>query len=185
MPAQRLVLEKASSRLAVRTHASGLLARLAHDLEIVASEISGAATLEDEGFSAELVVPVAGLRVAGVLRGDKVDQAALSASDRSEIERKIREEVFSGTREIAVRARGASRDRADISVEIASGRQSLSVALRAREEGELVRASGRVELSMKRLGIKEVKGPLGAFRVDDAVEVLFELTLRPEGSPGA
>src|SRR5262249_40421369 len=81
-----LVVETSSSRLAVRTRATGLLARLAHDLEIVAETFSGEARLDDPSWSAELTIPVWALRVGGVLRDDRVDASVLSASDRAEIE---------------------------------------------------------------------------------------------------
>jgi hypothetical protein len=158
-----------------------MLARFAHDLEITTSELAGHATLEGEGFSAELSARVASLRVAGVLRDGRVDPSVLSTSDRADIERKLRDEVFPGTSAVRVLARGASRARADVTVEIASGRQTRPVALEVQEEGDRSKVSGRVELSMKRLGMREVKAPLGAFRVSDGVEVLFDLTLRPEG----
>ncbi len=176
-----LLVDRSSSTLAVRTRASGMLASLAHDLEIVASDLVGRATLDGEAFSAELVVPVAALKVAGALHGDRIDTSTLSASDRSDIERKIREEVFAGTRGVRVRARGASRDRAEVTVETAGGLVSLPVALRVAEEAGRMRVSGSLELSMKRLGLREVRGPLGAFRIRDGVFVSFDVTLRPEG----
>jgi hypothetical protein len=179
MATTTLVVDPASSRIAIRTRATGMLAKLAHDLEIVASSIGGKATLDGEGFSAELVVPVAGLAVAGTLHGDRVDTAALSSSDRAEIQHKIRDEVFAATKEVRVKASGATRARADVTVEIATGRVSSPVTLDVEDRGDVTRVAGRVELSMKRLGLKEVKGPLNAFRVSDGVEVLFDLTLRP------
>lgn len=176
-----LVVDPGASRLAIRTRAGGVLSRLAHDLEIIASALRGRATLEGDGFSAELVVPVADLRVAGALRGDRVDTDGLSSGDRAEIQRKMREEVFAGTAEIRARARGTSRQRADVTVELASGAITVPVALRVAEEASGMRVEGRVELSLKRLGVAEVKAPLGVFRVKDAVEVIFSLTLRREG----
>jgi hypothetical protein len=38
-----------------------------------------------------------------------------------------------------------------------------------------IKASGRATVSLDALGIPPVKGPLGAFRVDDAIEVVFDL----------
>ncbi|WP_272421760.1 hypothetical protein [Polyangium jinanense] len=175
-----LIVDRSSSKLLVHTRASGMLARLAHDLEITASVFSGRATLEGEGFSAELVVPVAALQVVGTLHGERVDTSALSSSDRSDIERKIRDEVFPGTKEVRVHAKGTSRDRAEVTVEVWRGRSSLPVSLRVTEEAGRTRVSGRTALSMMRLGLREVKGPLGAFRIRDEVEVLFDVTLRPE-----
>jgi hypothetical protein len=39
--------------------------------------------------------------------------------------------------------------------------------------------TGKFEVSIKALGGKPVKGPLGAFAVKDAVVVRFDLTLIP------
>jgi hypothetical protein len=176
-----LVVDPVASRLAIRTRAAGVLSRLAHDLEIAASTLRGHATLEEDGFFGELVVPVAALRVVGALRGDRVDTDALWTSDRAEIERKMREDVFARTAEVRARARGTSRQRADVTVELATGAITVPVALRVTDEASGMRVEGSVELSLKRLGVAEVKAPLGVFRVKDAVEVIFALTLRPEG----
>jgi hypothetical protein len=175
------LVDPEASKLTVRTHATGMLARLAHNLELEASTLRGRASVAEEAFSAEIFVPVASLRVAGTLRGDRVHGAKLTASDRAEIERKLREEVLAGTVEVHAFGRGASRDRADITVEIASGKSTIPATLRVTEEASLLHVAGRVELSLKRLRVPEIKGPLGAFRVSDAVQVLFAFTLRPEG----
>lgn len=180
MTATTFVVEQASSRLTVRTRATGMLAKLAHDLDIAASSFSGKVALDGESFSAELTVAVSGLSVVGTLHGDKVDASVLSPSDRAEIAQKIRNEVLVGAKDVRVTARGNSRDHGEVLVEIGSGRLSVPVSIQVTDQGGLTHASGRVELSMKKLGLREVKGPLNAFRVSDVVEVLFELTLRPE-----
>ncbi|WP_437639109.1 hypothetical protein [Sorangium sp. So ce854] len=177
-----LHLDPAASRLTIRTRAVGMLARLAHDLEIAASELRGVARLDGDAWTAELSVPAAGLRVAGVLRGERVDPDALSAGDRRDIERRIRDEVLQGTAVVEVRASGAARDRADARVQIASGSAALTARLAARERGErAIGVAGGCQLSLTALGVREVKGPLGAFKVRDEVEILFDLTLRPAG----
>lgn len=181
MPTHRLDLS--ASTLVLRTRAAGLLARLAHDLEIAAPELTAEATVDAAGaWSAEIVVPVAALRVAGTLHGDRLDRAGLSASDRAEVERKIREEVLAGTREVRVRASGASRDQAEARVALAQGAATVKARLSATDQpGGAVRVTGSSALSMRALGLREVKGPLGSFKLRDEIEVLFELTLRPEG----
>lgn len=157
-----------------------MLARLAHDLEIVATSFSGTVTLEGDGFSAELVVPVASLSVVGTLHGDRVDTSALSPSDRAEIAEKIRTEVFASTKEVRATAHGQTRSRADVTVDVTSGKMTVPTTITVTDQSGLTAVRGRVELSMKKLGLREVKGPLNAFRVNDAVEVFFELTLRPQ-----
>ncbi|XXY47972.1 hypothetical protein WME91_49010 [Sorangium sp. So ce269] len=177
-----LNLDPTASRLTIRTRAVGMLARLAHDLEITASELSGRARLDGDAWTAELAVRAAALRVAGVLRGDRLDPEALSAGDRRDIERRLRDEVLGGTELVDVRASGTARDRADVRVKIASGSAALAARLSSRDRGEgAIGVTGSCQLSLAALGVREVKGPLGAFKVRDEIEILFDLTLRPAG----
>jgi hypothetical protein len=158
-----------------------MLARLAHDLELSANDIRGQALRNDEGFSGELIVPVSGLRVTGQLHGDRLDSAGISNSERLEIERKLRDEVFRGVQEIRVSGRGTAWNHVDATVETTLGKTSVSVSIRASETDTNMRISGRTELSLAKLGVREIKGPLGAFKVKDAVEVFFEIILQPAG----
>ena len=174
-------IDASDSKLSIRTRATGMLARLAHDLEISATEFRGHAVRNDEGISGELIVPVAGLRVAGQLHGDRLDPAGISNSDRADIERKIREDVFPGVKEIHVRGQGTAWNHVDATVETTHGRMPISLSFQGNENTESVRILGFTELSLAKLGVREIKGPLGAFKVKDAVEVLFAITLRPAG----
>jgi hypothetical protein len=61
-----------------------------------------------------------------------------------------------------------------------SARVAHAVHVSAREGGGSL-ATGRVDLSLRALGIPEVKGPLGAFRVSDTVEVVYSIVVVPEG----
>lgn len=175
-----LQLDPTGSKLTLRTRATGMLAALAHDLEISATELRGAARLEGDSWSGELEIPVAGLRVAGTLRGDTLDPSGVSDRDRREIEQRIRDEVLRGTDVVRVAASGATRDRGEARVTLVSGSAALQVTLSARDrDAGAVGVTGRCQLSMASLGVREVKGPLGAFKLKDALEVLFDLTLRP------
>lgn len=175
-----LLVDTQMSKITIRTRAAGMLARLAHDLELSAGDFSGRAVRDDTGFSGDLTVAVAGLRVTGQLHGDRVDSAGISNSDRQEIEKKLRDEVFAGVKEIHVRGRGTAWNHADVTVETSLGKMALPITIRGNEEDGRVRVTGRTEVSLAKLGVREIKGPLGAFKVKDAVEVLFEITLRPE-----
>jgi hypothetical protein len=177
-----LHLDPGVSRLIVRTRAGGMLARLAHDLEIVAKELDGRVRLDGDTWSAELHIPVAGLHVAGTLRGERLDPRGLSAGDRREVERRMRVDALRGTDVIRVQATGASRDRADVRVTLASGTASLTARLSPRDGGGgLLVVPGSCQLSQRALGVPEIKGPLGAFKICDALEILFDFTLRPAG----
>ncbi len=153
----RLDLER--SRYVLRTRAKGLLSALAHDLELEGKFSSG----EGEGTSGRATVRPADLRVVGVLKGGKCDAHVLSASDVLEIERRTRADVLHGATEIEIVVRALDR------VEIAVGSRRAELRGKVHVRGAEVTASGT--LSMKALGLAEVKGPLGAFTVKDEIEV--------------
>ncbi len=176
---QRLVVDATASTITLRTRAEGLLARLAHDLEITSASVGGTATLDGDAWTADLSVPVASLAVDGVLHGDALDRATLSARDRAQIEQKMREDVFfGGATIVAVSACGGSPTGGEATVAIGSRSQKVTITLSAAPllDGA-PRVTGRFTLSLDRLGARPIKGPLGAFRVKDAVEVLFTVSL--------
>lgn len=169
------------SRITVRTRATGVFAKLAHDLELVTTEIEGEVEGEEGAWRATLSVLPASLRVAGTLskQGITLDPQGVSSGDKAQIEKKIREDVL-GVHPIAVDVRG-SADRAEATVRVGGRSQTVSCSLmieKSPDTGVTERtASGEVALSLKALGIAEVKGPLGAFKVSDAVEVVFRIVV--------
>lgn len=178
------VLDADQSRVRIRTFAEGLFARLAHDLELVAR-----AEGTSDGTSATLRLPLGRIEVAGTLVKDRVDGGALSATDRQDILRKMREDVFHAgtTDELRVEAR-LDADGEQVKVRIVPPHRpplERRVAIRIdRGEGAApIRVHGRCELSLAALGSNVVKGPMNAFRVKDAVEILFELVFRPRDQP--
>ena len=180
----RFVIDPASSRISIRTRAQGMFAAFAHDLELASTEVRGRAVDEGSSWSADIVVPVPSIRVVGTLRGERVDPNALSAADRADIERRLREEVLVAP-EVMATGRGTGRDRGEVTVAVGGARAAVPTTLQIAEEaGGRVRAKGRAEVSLSGLRIREVKGPLGAFKVSDKVEVLYELALAPESSAG-
>lgn len=176
-----MIVDSSASKLAIRTRATGMLARLAHDLELEVSDVRGEVRRSDDSFTGQLIVPVDRIRVVGRLHGDRVDRGGISASDCGEIERKIRAEVFPGVKEIQVRGGGREWKQIDVTIDSGLGKTSVPMSIRGTEADRQIRITGRTELSLAKLGVREIKGPLGAFRVKDAVEVLFEIILRPEG----
>lgn len=184
----KLAIDPALSKLVIRTRATGMLARLAHDLELAATTAHGTIEVEAlEGgvargaWSGSVEIAVDAFRVAGTLHGDRLDASALSPSDRTEIEHKIVAEVFPAVRTVTAEVRGDGMQRGEVAVRAGSARVTAPVrdlVLRPTADGALT-VLGRCELSLKALGAREVKGPLGAFKVADAIVVLAELTLRP------
>lgn len=181
MSMQTFLIAGTSATITLRTRAEGLLARLAHDLELTSSDVSGQVTVDGDAWTAELSVPVASLRVVGALRGDEVDRAALSAGDRARIEEKMRADVFfGGASVVTASARGASLTGGEATISIASRSQRVPILVSASSLADAtMRATGRLTLSLDRLGVKPIKGPLGAFRVKDAIEVSFAIPLAP------
>lgn len=175
-------IDVASSRIRVHTQATGLLARLAHDLELEASGFEPELTADGDAWSAELRFSPARLRVVGVRRGERVDETVLSAKDKDDIRQLMDERVFSGVSAVVVRAEGAQRGRGSATVQLHK-QQTVSVrhAVSQRDDESWL-VEGRCSLSLRALGAKEVKGPLGAFKVHDGIDVLYSVVVRAASS---
>lgn len=155
----------AGARVRILTFAEGLLAKLAHDLELGV----GAFGAEIGADEATLRVPVESLEVRGVRRGGRLDTTTLSAADRDAILAKMRSDVFHGDGALAlVVTRDAVRVRPPHRPEV---RAPLALDLGPTS------ARGSFELSLAALGASPVKGPMNAFRVKDRVRIEFELDL--------
>jgi hypothetical protein len=173
MAARRI--DYASSTITVRTRAKGLLSKLAHDLELEVEGFEGDVEVDDDRVRGTLRVPVRSLRVVGALKGGRVDRDVLSTSDVAEIERRMREALSAG--EVEVKLEGTrERVQATVTAPRGSQRVSASVSGEPGAEGETV-GRGKLSLSLRALGVKEIKAPLGAFKVDDSVEVAFRFVL--------
>lgn len=181
----KLAVDPEKSSVRIRTFAQGLLSRLAHDLELVCRGIEGTAERPsaDRG-SADVVVPIAKIDVAGTLKNGRVDPAGLSPSDREDVLRKMRREVFherdeasSVVRIEATLETGKEAGKARVRVIPPNGRAvERSASVRLEPEGDTgARASGSFELSLDAIGSDPVKGPMNAFRVKDSVEILFDV----------
>ena len=176
-------LYESDSRVVVHTKATGLLARFAHDLEIAAPRIEADVEVDGERWTATLRFSVPALQVVGVLKKGAVDKTVLSPGDRDEIRQRMDEQVFPRTPFVVVRASGERPSGGTATVELHTGRQTVSLQQRVerRGEGEAM-VEGRVALSLRALGVKEIKGPLGAFKVHDDVEVHYALCVRPRSA---
>jgi hypothetical protein len=178
----RADIDLGASRLLIHTSATGLLARFAHDLEIEATKPDLDARVEGKRWKATLRAPVAGMRVVGVRKGEKVREDVLSHSDQDEIHRRLREQVLVAMDTVRVEAHGDAPEQGEATVILARGRQTVRLSSRVEtNHGAGTTISGRCKLSLSKLGVPEVKGPLGAFRVFDEVEILYSFAVRPIG----
>ena len=167
------------SKVRVRTFAKGLLAALAHDLELDLPIASSTIEQGDDGaWSGRVAVTIADIRVVGVLRRGTVSTDVLSAGDRAEIEKRLRE-AFAPARTLVVTGAGTA-ERPQLHAELENkGKTPLrpdAVTITPMGDGVEVHASGT--LSMRALGLPEIKGPLGAFVVKDDVRFDAVVALR-------
>jgi hypothetical protein len=178
------VLDAARSRIRIHTYAEGLLARLAHDLAIEHADLRGRATREG-GAEADVEVSLAGFTVLGVLHGERIDAQALSPSERREILGKMRREVFhadDGVIRIRVEAPGEPASACVVVIPPSAAAVTVSVRPDVEDAADGgLRVRGTTALSLAALGAATVKGPMGAFKVKDVVDVRFDLVFVPEG----
>ena len=184
-----LVLDATRSRVRLQTFAEGLLARLAHDLELACGDLTGTASRDDGATTrgtASLEAPVRAIAIAGVLGKDgRVDEGGLSASEKNDAATKMQHDVFHASPSSVVRVE-AHLDGASARVRVVPPNGKAVEAIvrtEVRTEGEGVRASGSFVLSLSALGSDVVKGPLNAFRVKDTVKVFFDVVFAPAPPP--
>lgn len=171
--------DRAHSEISIETTAKGMFAKLAHDLRLVAGEAAVEVRGDEAGPELELRLPVRAIKVDGVRKSGVVDRGVLSASDRSDIEKKIREEVLRSTEvrvTVVLSGPPAPGSRAfDGAVEVGGHRAVVPLRVTITEKEGRTHASGRAKVALSALKIPPVKGPLNAFRVDDDVDVVFDL----------
>lgn len=175
-----LVLDAEKSRVRIHTFAEGLLARLAHDLELSCGKLSGSGKREGDRSTARIEAPIGAIAVAGVLKGDRLDEQRLSPSDRREVLEKMKRDVFHAPGDGLVVVE-ATLEGGGVRIRLTppKGRPyDTTAAAEVREEASATRASGSFDVSLARIGSDAVKGPMGAFRMKDRVQVHFDLLFR-------
>lgn len=180
----RYRLAAEASTVTVRTGTEGLFSRMAHRLELVAQPVDGRGEREGEVLRGALRVRAQDVHVSGVVRGDRVDAHVLTADDVAAIDARVGGELFGGpsTFDIEVDARAGG---GTVAVSSPRGKATSKVRLSVVDEGASLRVTGEVRLSLRALGAGPVKGPLGAFRVADEVEVTFRGLFVPEAAEAA
>lgn len=165
----------ASDHVQILTFKDGLLSRVAHDLRLTLRSFN----LEVDGDQLVFEARVADLEVEGAMEEGRLIPGKLSEKDKQEITRSMLGEVLDARRHPSVRFEGElDQDGDEIeavgALELHGQRRELT--LHARVLGD--RVQGRVELQPSRWGIKPFKALMGALKVQDRVEVLFDLPHR-------
>lgn len=156
----------------VFTFKQGLLSRVAHDLRLRLERFE----VRIDGVGVEAVFWPDSLRVDGAMKDGRLDESALSGSDKAEIQDNIQKKIlhtaehpqarFSGTAEpedAGHRVRGE--------LELVGTRVPLELRV-TRRDGTFL---GEVELVPSRWGIAPFKALMGAIKLQDRVLVRFEL----------
>jgi hypothetical protein len=141
-----------ASTLLLRTRAKGLFSKLAHDLELRCERVSGEGDRdgESETWRGRMTVPVDGIKVVGSIKKGKPDASALAGWEMELIEKRLREEVFAGVREVVVAASG-KLSRGDLEISVGGRGQSklALVEFRDARAGIELRAKGDVSISRR------------------------------------
>jgi hypothetical protein len=152
----------------VFTFKAGLLARLAHDLQLSA----GAFEIHVDQSRVHATFGAGSLRVDGVAHGDRVDPNALSAEDKAKIEATIRNELLRSAEHPKIELNGTLRREAGtFIVEAELHLHGHSQGLRIPVCLERGRAFAEVELLPSRFGIPPYKALGGAIRLQDRIVV--------------
>jgi len=161
-------LDPTGTRVRVYTFAEGMFSRLAHDLEIDAPITEATGELDGAGDGhLDVSFRAGSLRVVGFVKKGVTDEHGPSESDRADILERLLA-ALGATAESTIRARVDKKaGRVSVDLEVPTGRAKADASIR--EDGGAMVA--RLRYSMPTLGMKPVKGPLGAFRLADHVEV--------------
>lgn len=177
---------KDGATLEVRTHREGVLSAVGHDLSIVAPRF----TIDIDGDPATgnvrsvvLAVDARALSVDGALTHDGVDRSVLSAHERRDIERSMRDDVLAADANpsIGFRADRIKREGDGFSLEgeLSLAGRSRPIALRAERRGADVVAE--VTIHQPDFGIRPFRAMLGALKVRADVSVRVTVPARALG----
>ena len=163
-----------TGRVRILTFKEGVLSRVAHDLELEVERFE----VTDDGGKLAATFFVDSIHVVGAIRDGAIDEGALSAKDKREIESNLRKDVLHAARHPEVRFAGAldeSGDTLSIDGELEMAGQKRPQRVTARNVDGTVR--GEVTLTPSSWGIRPFKALLGAIRLQDRVVLRFELPL--------
>jgi polyisoprenoid-binding protein YceI len=170
----RLGPENAS--LQVRTYREGVAAKAGHDLIIAVTRWDATVEVGDEpaGWAVELNADPGSLVVREGLRGVK----PLTDKDRAEIRKNIDGKVLGSHpirfRSSAVRPAGDGGLTVEGELSMAGAARPLTAQLSVAPDGAV---SGTIPLTQSIWDIKPYRGLMGALKVRDAVEVVFDAKL--------
>lgn len=174
-------IDPARSRVVVHVHRGGPLARFGHDHVVAIRSVRGYAAFAPSGARADLYAPLAELTVdEPVLRAEAgldttPSPADIEATRRNMLERVLEVERFPF---VAVRLEAGAGDAGRYRAEVSLHGVTRTVALAARlheSGGGLLQANGQFAVRQTDFGITPFSLLGGALRVEDRLDVAFEL----------
>lgn len=160
------------ARAYVYTFKEGLLSRLAHDLRVSVTRFE----LRFEQGRVAARFDAGSLAVDGVARGQSVDRAAISDSDKAKIAATIRNEILHSARHPEILVTGSiRRDDRSLTVDAELNLHGHSQGLRLPVRGEPQRTFVEIELKPSKFGIPPYKAVAGAIRLQDRVVIRVEI----------
>lgn len=164
----------------VFTFKDGLLARLAHDLQIRATDWEIAV----DGDAVRGRFGLAGLRVDGAVERGRVADGVLSTADRAKIERTMADDVLLMRRHPDATFAGVlDRETRRVTGKLTLHGRAIEIGpLVLREDGD--RIVGEVTLVPSKWGIAPYRALAGALKLQDRVIVRWSLP-RADGLAGA
>jgi len=168
----------APASVEVFTFRKGLLARLGHDLCLSAERF--AIDLDAGKVTAEVFA--SSLRVLGAMHDGKLDRSALSASDRADIERAIKQEILRADRHPKLSFRGEASAISGGRFELRGELELQGKRVPQRVPVELREGALRAELELRpsSFGIEPYRALGGALKLEDRVKLQIVLPLPVE-----
>jgi polyisoprenoid-binding protein YceI len=171
-----------AGQLLVKTSRTGLGAKAGHDLTIEVTRWRGTAVIDPAdpaACSVEVEVDVESFEVRQGTGGVK----PLTDADRAEIKRTIREKVLHTEQHPTIGFRSTRVGGSAGSFTIDGDLTILGVTQPVVLAGQLTdgRARGMATIVQRRWGIRPYSAFLGALRLKDEVDVLFQVVLTPNG----
>jgi polyisoprenoid-binding protein YceI len=164
-------LGPSNGKLLLKTGVEGPGAKMAHSLTIEVTNWSASATVAEDPSqsSLRLSADIPSFEVREGRGGVK----PLSDNDRAEIKKTIANKILgSGKVEFQSNSVSVNGNTATVSGTVTVNGKSAPVTVNLTETGGAI--SGRTAVTQTALDIKPFKGPLGAFRLSDQVQVEFE-----------
>ncbi len=156
----------------VFTYKDGLLARLAHDLQLTLERFE----IEREGEDVRARCWPESLRVDGAVKRGRLQERGLSEGDKQKIRANMQNEILYTARHPLITFTGTARPRGGaiaVSGQLELVGRSAAVELTLREQGGRLR--GEVELKPTRWGIKPYKALAGAIKLQDRLTIRVDL----------